>query len=144
MGGVGAYEVEDLMEFLNTGKCVRCDLKNGDITGFHFNSNLETLYLDGSDLKGANFEEMDLRAIGIPIYLMSANFSRANLTGVNLSKAFMQSTNFRYADLSGANLAETQMDSMNFTGANLRRTGMQHVIFCETIMPDGTINNSGC
>jgi cytochrome c553 len=41
---------------------------------------------------------------------------------------------FSFTDFSGANL----------TGANLTGVTLDRVIFCNTIIPDGTINNSGC
>ena len=42
-------------------------------------------------------------------------------------------------DLSGVNLSGAGLTEANLEGANLTRA-----IFCETIMPDAAMNNSGC
>ena len=43
------------------------------------------------------------------------------------------------ADLSGANLSRA-----NLFDANLREANVKGATFCNTTMPDGTINNSDC
>ena len=62
-------------------------------------------------------------------YLSGADLVFTNLSGVNLSGA----------DLSEANLFYTNLSAADLEGANLTET-----IFCETKMPNGTTNNSGC
>ena len=54
--------------------------------------------------------------------------------GVNTMAVSETSANFSGANLTGANL----------TGANLTGVILDDVIFCNTTMPDGTINNVGC
>ena len=56
--------------------------------------------------------------------LTAAYLSEANLSGTDLTEAYLFYTNLSAADLEGVNLTETKM--------------------CETKMPNGTINNSGC
>ena len=58
-----------------------------------------------------------------------ANLGEADLRGADLSFA-----NLRGADLSLANLSE----------ADLSFADIKETIFCETIMPDDTTNNSDC
>ena len=41
-------------------------------------------------------------------------------------------------------LTSTNFSGSDLTGANLTGVTLDRVIFCNTIMPDGTINNSGC
>ena len=53
---------------------------------------------------------------------------------INTTERSETSTNFSGANLTGANLTD-----VNLTGVNLDR-----IIFCNTTMPDGTINNVGC
>ena len=53
---------------------------------------------------------------------------------VNATEGSETSANFSGADLTGANLTD-----VNLTGVIL-----DGVIFCNTTMPDGTINNLGC
>ena len=57
-----------------------------------------------------------------------------DLTGANLNQTILRGAQLEGADLTGANL----------TGANLTRADLTGTIFCETKMPDGTKNNSGC
>ena len=54
--------------------------------------------------------------------------------GVNATVGSETSANFSGANLTSANLTE-----INLTGVTL-----DGVIFCNTTMPDGTINNVGC
>ena len=72
-------------------------------------------------------------------YLSGADLGFTNLSGANLSGASLISTNLSGADLSGADLNEVNLSAANLKGANLTETKM-----CETKMPNGTINNSGC
>ena len=54
--------------------------------------------------------------------------------GVNITVGGENSANFSGADLTGANLTDVNLTGVNTDG----------VIFCNTTMPDGTINNLGC
>ena len=49
-----------------------------------------------------------------------------------------------YANLSGADLTEANLSRANLFDANLREANVKGATFCNTTMPDGTINNSGC
>ena len=59
---------------------------------------------------------------------------KCDLTEAYLSGASLVSTN-----LSGADLNEVNLSGADLEGANLTETKM-----CETKMPNGIINNSGC
>jgi uncharacterized protein YjbI with pentapeptide repeats len=54
--------------------------------------------------------------------------------GVNATEGCETSANF-----SGANLTSAKLTDLNLTGVIL-----DGVIFCNTTMPDGTINDVGC
>ncbi len=88
--------------------------------GQQFRQLLTTNICENCDLEGA-----DLRR---------KNLSNAKLTGADLRGAILYSANLRGADLTGAVLY-----SANLTGADL--TG---AILCQTLMPEGKFNNSGC
>jgi uncharacterized protein YjbI with pentapeptide repeats len=67
--------------------------------------------------------------------LSGTNLEGANLTGANLKHAYLNGTN-----LTNTNLTKTDLEyAKNFFTADT--TG---AIFCRTIMPDGSTNNSGC
>jgi uncharacterized protein YjbI with pentapeptide repeats len=53
---------------------------------------------------------------------------------VNATEGSETSANFSGADLTGANLTDVNLTGVILVG----------VIFCNTTMPEGTINNSGC
>jgi len=63
-----------------------------------------------------------------------SNFSGSDLSGVDATK-----TNFKGANLNGACFVDAIL-----IGANLKQTNTRGAIFCRTIMPDGSLNNTGC
>ena len=77
------------------------------------------------DLRGANLEGADLR---------KANLEGANLEGANLKDANLENADLRDANLDGANLKEALMGYALMSGAKL----------CNTTMPDGHVEYSGC
>jgi len=86
-----------------------------DLATLSDTSNCQRCDLSGADLSGA--------------YLFVANLSGANLSGANLIGASL-----RYADLDGADL----------TGADLSFARMSGARLCNTTMPDGHVEYSGC
>lgn len=71
--------------------------------------------------------------------LTGANLSNANLMAADLTGADLTRANLTGADLTLANLTRANLTRANLTNANL--TGAR---FCETTMPDGTVNNANC
>ena len=63
----------------------------------------------------------------------------AQLKGVNLGGA-----NLRNADLTLTNLESANLGGADLRGAKLDRAFMNEAILCNTIMPDGHIEYSGC
>ena len=81
--------------------------------------------LSGANLKGAN--------------LKGANLWYAKLMGADLNGANLEGANLYGADLEWANL-----EWANLQGANTDYATMKGAILCNTTMPDGTKDNSGC
>ena len=89
----------------------------------------------GQNLSRCNFFDDDLRG--------------ANLRSANLSGAFLAGAELCGADLRSANLSKTDFRHANLTRADLRGTNLStarlgYATFCETRMPNGTLNNTGC
>lgn len=90
-----------------------------------------------SPKKGSNVSQCNLAGYTAPASLdcTRCNISRANLRAANLSGA-----NLTAANLSGACLVDA-----NLTDAIIaNNTNLYGAIFCRTIVPDGSVNNSGC
>jgi hypothetical protein len=87
--------------------------------------------------KGSNVSQCDLAGYIAPDPLdcTRCNLSRANLRGADLS-----GVNFTRANLSGACLIDADFTDATFANS----TNLANAIFCRTIMPDGSSNNSGC
>ena len=47
-------------------------------------------------------------------------------------------------DLTSADLSGTDLSGANLSGTDLIEANLTGTIFCDTIMPDGSRNNSGC
>ena len=77
----------------------------------------------------AAFEPADLQKLKDTGNCVECDLFKAILSGANLTRA-----NLRKADLS-----ETDLTRANLTGAI-----MNGVILCNTTMPDGSVNDSGC
>ena len=108
--------------FRPSGDLIGADLTHARLTAANLaNINLSRTELTGADLRGA--------------LLSGANLSQANLLQANLSSypAFFPDSNIKKYQLR-TNLADANLDGANLDG----------VIFCNTTMPDRTINNSGC
>ena len=69
---------------------------------------------------------------------------KCDLTAAYLSGADLVFTNLSGANLSGADLSEANLFYTNLSAADLEGANLTETIFCETKMPNGTIDNSGC
>ena len=71
------------------------------------------------------------------------DLSEANLWGnlkeANLKEAYLSEANLFEADLTGANLTRADLE-----GAKLIAADLAGVKFCNTTMPDGSVNNDNC
>ena len=106
--------------------------------------------LDKVDLREADLRGVDLRNVSLTkAYLWKANLEGANLEGANLSYSNLELVNLKDANLKKANLQNARLVETKLTRANLRNANISDVQtyktqFCETIMPDGKIENSSC
>jgi hypothetical protein len=75
----------------------------------------------------------------------STVFHNKDVRGSNLSNSSFVGADLRGADFRGANMSGSCLVGADLTGAKLGSSVNQHeAIFCNTIMPNGTRNNSGC
>jgi uncharacterized protein YjbI with pentapeptide repeats len=138
------------------------DLSGSDLTGSYFTKALAIeANFSGATLDAALFDLADLTG---------ANLSGARLRGANLRHAVLKGANFRGADLSpqqdtswlrffraafeehggATDFTGASVEGVDFTDANLTGAKMQiakridSAIFCNTVMPDGNISNTGC
>ena len=82
------------------------------------------------DCNGCDLSQADLSNI----YLEESKLDGANFRGANLVGAWLTGASLRYADFSESNLDGAAFDRVDLQGAK----------FCNTTMPDGSINNQDC
>lgn len=117
-----AWEPEAMDRLKDTQSCVACDLS-------------------GADLRWANVYEAELG--GAP-NLVNAVMDEADLSGANLYGANLEGAMLRNANLAGATLSWASLLGADLTGADISDARFDGVIFCKTIMPDGSQNDANC
>jgi uncharacterized protein YjbI with pentapeptide repeats len=90
-------------------------VKQEDLDKLKATKTCERCFLNDADLREANLSE---------VILNDANLSESSLIGVDLSKS----------SLTGADLRDAILMRANLEGAR----------FCNTTMPDGSVNNADC
>jgi hypothetical protein len=103
---------------------------------------------DGQDFEDCNFAGDSLGNCN------GCNFRDADLGGADLSGESYQGASFREANLRGANLEDADVSGVSFRdaclvdatllGANTDGAHFGGAILCNTILPNGTVSNSGC
>jgi hypothetical protein len=87
--------------------------------------------------KGTNTSRCD--------FAFSTVLHNKDVRGANLSQSNFVGADLRGADLRGTNLSGSCFVSADLTGARLGASVNLHdAIFCNTTLPDGRIDNSGC
>lgn len=85
--------------------------------------------------------------------LINANLNHADMRGANLRAADLRHADLRGANISGANLRKADLSGADLSGANLYKADLTDAKLrgesglarlCKTIMPDGSLNNTGC
>lgn len=75
----------------------------------------------------------------------SNSLENVNCKGCNLSRANLQDADASGVNLTKANLQKACLVDADLTGATIAAsTNLLDAIFCRTIMPNGSTNNSGC
>jgi len=104
---------------------------------------LHKIQLQGADLRGMNFSEVDLAGANFSganltgtrfenCDLTNAIFKKANLTGTSMRQAFLKGANLKSADLSNADLEEIYLADANLKRANLSGVSMMNSGHLET------------
>ena len=97
-------------------------------------------YYGYTDLSSMNLSSASFSDAQFPFStLKSTNFSGSNLTFGQFGYAMMNNANLSNADLSTA-----YMYGANMTGATMTGTIVTGTQYCNTIMPNGTTNNTSC
>lgn len=84
----------------------------------------------GARLSGSNLQALQLANI--------------NFSGADLSYANLQYANLENATLSDANLQGTNLSNADLLGANTNGADIGSAIYCNTVMPDGSVDNNDC
>lgn len=96
---------------------------------------LAGVQMSGEDLRGIDFSGADLSNANLD----DSNLFRVEMTGANCRGATFRGAYLQYTKLVGADLTHA-----DFTGADMQGTRTREATFCNTTMPDGTINNDDC
>jgi uncharacterized protein YjbI with pentapeptide repeats len=132
----------NLAKLLKTKKCQKCDLSGANLTDLNLDeADLTEAHLNGATLSLANLKGANLT---------KANLEKAELWGAGLTKANLKEANLKFAILVRADLTGANLTKANLTEANLKdakgfnTSDTSGAVFCKTIMPDGSENNSAC
>ena len=111
-------------------------------------------HLTGVDLSEIKVSTGGARARRRPADLQRANLQGADLTEANLSQVRLDGANLREATLRNAvmhstSLFQADLRDADLTGADLTRADLEEAllegaIFCNTTMPGGNLDTSGC
>ena len=136
--------------------CPGANLSVADLANAHLNfanlngANLTNANLSSAILTGATLTTADLSfatLTGTDLFhtnLSFANLPEANLTRASLTQANLQNAFLKNANLNGAYLTSADLSRANLNNAHMVGTVLIGAKFCQTTMPNGSINNSGC
>jgi hypothetical protein len=97
------------------------------------------------DCSGCNFRRANLRDADLNDF---SNFydgdPRPNFQGTSFREANLRGADLAFIDASGASFRDACLAGADFTGAKTDGADFRGAIFCATINPDGSVNNSGC
>lgn len=88
-----------------------------------------------AELSGRDFSDADLQG---------ADFSGADLRGADFSGADLSGALFVGADLTGASFDGAVVEGAVFDGATVDAGALEPALRCQTVMPDGELDNSFC
>ena len=169
LGGCAKYSEEvqaNLTKLKTTKSCSGCDLTEVELVGF----DLKNADLIGANLTSANLSRVDLTEANLTnanltdASLVMATLTGAKLVNTNLSRVKLSYANITGVDISDSLLVDASMNSSkilnskisntDMTGANLHRANLSGTkitdktlkdsVLCETIMPSGRQDDSGC
>lgn len=114
-------------------------------------SQMDTMHGWGSDFRGANLSNSDLKKAEIYACFAGVDFTHANLTGAQISTsgdaASFDSNDacdiFKNTDFSFANLQNAKFTDPYNTGSSIDDL-LKNAILCHTTMPNGLVSNRDC
>lgn len=105
-------------------------------------ANLQVSAFRNIYLVNINFTNANLQGAIFSGYLIGCNLSNTNLRGVDFEGTNLTGVDLTGADMTGANLSGANLIGTNLRNANLTSAKItESTIFCNTIMPDGRIEN---
>ncbi len=134
----------------------RVNLVNANLTkaymfgAYMFGADLRGALMIGTNLHGAHLNYADLRKAHLreaelsSAILIGANLANTNLYGVDLRDANLDSADLSNANLQNANLQNANLQNANLWNTELSKAMIDQANFCNTTMPDGSINNEDC
>jgi uncharacterized protein YjbI with pentapeptide repeats len=146
----GAFDATKLEDFKTTNVCKYCDLTDVPMSGRDMRgADFQNANLSGANMSKANMGERPMEKRTLVTNFEDANLRRADFSGANLhlanfTNAYLREANFTGADLSDAVLTKANLKGAVLTGANLKGAQTEGAKFCNTVMPDGAVNDSGC
>ena len=101
------------------------------------------IFIPNANLIGLNFSKENLSGINLSrVYLNSVNFSGANLSNANLSGSDITCANLMGADLSNANLSGANLNGANLREANLSNANLNSAYLSGADLSGANINNA--
>jgi uncharacterized protein YjbI with pentapeptide repeats len=136
---------------LRCAKLGKADLADANLRGALMRGvKMPFANLTGADLIGAQLIRADLPNSDLTkSRLNGANLTMSKLLFVNLSLSNLSGTclyrtDLSQANLSGANLSGTDLTEATLAGVDLSKVDLSSARLCRTIMPNGSVENSGC
>jgi uncharacterized protein YjbI with pentapeptide repeats len=152
-----ASQGDDIRNLHLAGKyLVNADLDGKILVGANLQRvDLRRASLINSNLSGADLTEADLSIASVLWSdLSETNLHNAAMQKINLYFSDLRGANLTDADLQGAKLWRVNMIGANLKGANLtdadltkaimNNSDLNGPVYCNTIMPNGILNNAGC
>jgi len=151
----GAFDAGKMEDFKTTNVCKYCDLSDAPLGGRDMRgADFQNANLSGAVMAKSNLAERPMEKRTLVTNFEDANLRRTDLSGANLhlanfTNAYLREANLTGADLSDAVLLLSNMKGAVLAGANLKGAKMDgakldDAKFCKTVMPDGSLNDSGC
>jgi uncharacterized protein YjbI with pentapeptide repeats len=166
MNGTNLSKASLNRTYLSKAQLDKADLSKAQLDKADLSeASLHRAYLSEAYLSEANLYNSDLSEASLHrAYLSEANLNSANLYNADLYGANLRGTNLRGADLRGADLRGADLRGADLSKAKLNNTKLyseklnkyapseldllealvDSAKFCNTIMPDGSINNDDC
>ena len=144
-----------LEKFKQSRSCEYCDLTGAAFDGM----NLRGANLQNAKVEGATFKNVDMAPRQMEKTIQFTNLENGNFRSVDFTGALLVNsvlaggyfrdanftvTNLENADMSGGNFKKANFTGANLLGARLDGAKLNEAVFCNTVMPDGLVNDANC